>query len=124
MGVYDWNNVIPEEISELYNRKVARGENITVAMVEVKQRAITRPHSHSSEEVILVLTGAWKFCLPEGEVVLRANQMLHIPPGVEHSSEVLEDTTAFDICSSRRVDWITGEDRFLHSDPDDCLWAV
>jgi len=124
MGIYDWSNVTPDEISELYLRRVARGENITVALVEVKQRAVTQPHSHSGEEVILVLKGSWKFCLPEGEVILSANQMLQIPPGVEHASEVLEDTTAFDICASKRVDWITGEDRFLHSTPDDSLWAV
>jgi quercetin dioxygenase-like cupin family protein len=124
MGLYDWNNITPEEISGLYKRKVALGENITVAMVEVKQWAVTQPHSHDSEEVIIVLKGAWKFHLPDGDVVLKANQMLQIPPGVEHSSEVIEDTIAFDICSPRRHDWIAGDDRALHHDPDDFLWAV
>jgi quercetin dioxygenase-like cupin family protein len=124
MGIYDWNDMPPEAISELYTRRMALGENMTVAMVDVKQWAVTQPHQHESEEVIIVLKGAWRFRLPEGEVVLGPNQMLHIPPGVEHSSEALEDTTAIDICSSRRVDWITGEDRTLHQNPDDFLWAV
>ncbi|HKY05326.1 MAG TPA: cupin domain-containing protein, partial [Blastocatellia bacterium] len=105
-------------------RKLARGQNITVARVEVKQYAATQPHSHESEEVIIVLKGAWRFTLPEGEVVLRENQMLAIPPGVEHSSEALEDTIALDICTPSRLDWITGEDRFLHHHPDEYLWAV
>ncbi|HMG32578.1 MAG TPA: cupin domain-containing protein [Blastocatellia bacterium] len=124
MGIYDWNKMMPEEISELYTRKVALGENLTVAMVNVKQWAVTQPHSHDNEEVVIVLKGAWKFHLPDGEVVLTANQMLHIPPGTLHSSEALEDTTALDICTPTRVDWITGEDRFLHQNPDDFLWAV
>ena len=124
MSLYDWNKMTPEEISESYTRKVALGENLTVALVNVKQWAVTQPHSHDNEEVVIVLQGSWKFSLPDGEVVLNANQMLHIPPGITHSSEALEDTTALDICSPTRVDWMTGEDRFLHQNPDDFLWAV
>lgn len=124
MGFYDWDKMRPEEISDLYNRKVALGENIVVARVEVKQWAITHTHSHESEEVIIMLKGAWRFYLPDGEVTLRPNQMLSIPPGVEHSSEALEDTVALDICTPTRLDWITGEDRILHNNPDDFLWAV
>ena len=124
MGFYDWDKMRPEEISELYKRKVALGENIVVAKVEVKQWAVTQPHRHESEEVIIILKGAWRFYLPDGEVTLREDQMLSIPPGVEHSSEALEDTVALDICTPTRLDWLTGEDRFLHSDPDDFLWAV
>ena len=124
MGFYDWDKMRPEEISELYKRKVALGENITVARVEVKQQAVTQAHKHESEEVIIVLKGAWRFHLPSGAVTLRDNQMLAIPPGVEHSSEALEDTVALDICTPTRLDWLTGEDRFLHQDPDQFLWAV
>jgi quercetin dioxygenase-like cupin family protein len=124
MGFYDWDKLRTEEISELYKRKMAIGENLTIARVEVKQGATTQPHSHENEEVVMVLKGAWRFYLPQGEVTLRANQMLSIPPGVEHSSEVLEDTVALDICTAMRFDWITGEDRFLHQDPDQLLWAV
>ncbi|HKP86719.1 MAG TPA: cupin domain-containing protein [Blastocatellia bacterium] len=124
MGFYDWDKMKPEEISELYQRKLALGENIMVARVEVKQWAVTQPHSHESEEVIIVLKGAWQFHLPNGDVTLRDNQMLAIPPGVEHSSQVLEDTVALDICTPARLDWITGEDKFLHQDPDQYLWAV
>jgi len=95
-----------------------------VARVEVKQGAVTQPHRHESEEIILVLKGAWRFTLRHRDVTLRANQMLAIPPGVEHASEALEDTVAIDICTPRRMDWVTGEDRPLHRDPDDFLWAV
>ena len=124
MGLYDWDGMKSEEISELYLRKVAVGENIVVARVEVKEGAITQPHKHESEEVILVLKGTWRFRLPGGDVTLTENQMLWIPPGVEHSSEALGDVLALDICSPTRVDWMTGTDRPLHSDPNQYLWAV
>jgi quercetin dioxygenase-like cupin family protein len=124
MGFYDWDQMNADEITDLYLRKVAIGENITVARVEVKAGSITHSHRHENEEMILVLKGAWRFSLPNGEVTLAANQMLSIPPGVEHSSEALEDTLALDICTSLRGDWTSGADRSLHSDPEQSLWAV
>jgi len=124
MGFYDWDQMKPEDISELYRRKVALGENIVVASVEVKEGAVTHAHQHDSEEIVIVLSGAWRFSLPTGEVTLGPNQMLAIPPGVEHSSEALEDTRALDICTPMRYDWLNGEDRSLHYDADQWLWAV
>ena len=124
MGFYDCELIAAEEITDLYLRKVATGENITVARLEVKEGAVTHPHSHENEEVILVLNGAWRFHLPDGSVTLSANQLLNIPAGVEHSSEALADTVAIDICAHMRRDWGTGEDQSLHSDPDQSLWAV
>jgi quercetin dioxygenase-like cupin family protein len=124
MGFYDWDKMKTEEITELYRRKVILGENVMVARVEAEQYAVTQSHRHESEELIIVLKGAWRFFLPTGEVVVRANQSLTIPGGVEHSSEVVEDVVALDICTPVRMDWITGEDRFLHRDPDEFLWAM
>lgn len=124
MCFYDLNSMEPEEVAPAYFRKVAAGENVTVAQVEVNRGAITQPHRHANEEVIVVLNGMWSFRLPNGEVRVGSNQMLVIPPGVEHSSEVLEDTLALDICAGERSDWRNGEDQPLHHDPDQFLWAV
>jgi quercetin dioxygenase-like cupin family protein len=124
MCFYDWNNMEPSEVNAAYLRKVAMGENVTAARVEVNQGSITQAHHHANEEVIVVLKEAWRFRLPSGEVTIAANQMLLIPPGVEHSSEALEDTVALDICAPGRNDWMRGEDQFLHHDPDQSLWAV
>jgi quercetin dioxygenase-like cupin family protein len=124
MDIYDWDKTTAEEITESYLRKVAVGENISVARVEVKEGAVTNLHHHDNEEMIVVLTGSWRFNLPGGPVTLSANQVLNIPPGVEHSSEALADTVALDICAPARPDWLSGEDGPLHSDPDQSLWAV
>jgi quercetin dioxygenase-like cupin family protein len=124
MGLYDWDRMKAEEITDLYRRKVAIGESITVARVEVKAGAITHAHCHENEEMILVLKGRWCFHLPSGDVIIAQNQLLRIPRGVEHSSVALEDTVALDICAPARVDWLNGTDQFLHDDPDQSLWAV
>ncbi len=123
MGFFDWEQLPADEITQLYRRKIVLGKSLMIARIEVSKGAVTEPHTHDSEEVVMVLKGAWRFFLPEGDVTIRADQMLSIPPGLEHSSEALEDTVAIDICT-RRPDWLTGEDRFLHRDPDEMLWAV
>jgi len=124
MKFYDLNKVENEQVNASYLRKAIYGDSMTVAKIEVSQGQITQPHSHETEEIIFVLKGCWVFHLPEGDVSLADNQLLCIPAGVEHSSEVLEDTIALDICSTHRVDWRSGRDRSLHSNPDQFLWAV
>lgn len=124
MKFFDLNAADSDEVSAAYFRKVAHGDSLTIARVEVQEGEVTQPHSHDAEEVIFVLKGAWLFRLPDGDVTVRSNQMLFIPPGVEHSSEVLEDTVAIDICSKERQDWVSGMDRSLHSNPGQYLWAV
>ena len=124
MKLVDLNGLESDEVSSSYFRQMAHGDTLTVAKVEVHEGEVTQAHSHDSEEVIFVLKGAWRFHLPDGEVIVRSNQMLFIPPGVEHSSEVLEDTIAIDICSKARSDWQSGTDKSLHSNPGQNLWAV
>jgi quercetin dioxygenase-like cupin family protein len=124
MKVFDWNKAAAEPVTELYKRKTVQSQNMSIARLEVKRGASTRLHRHQQEEIIIVLQGTWQFHLPSGDVTLRANQMLTIEPGVEHSSEVLEDVVAIDVCTPRRDDWMSGDDRKLHYDPEQELWAV
>jgi len=124
MKTYDWEQIKTDEVTGLYSRKVALGDNLTVARLEVKKGAATRMHSHPNEEIIVVLQGTWRFFLGSEQVTLEANQMLRIPAGTVHGSEVLEDVVAIDVCSPARADWVHGEDRSLHYDPEQYLWAV
>ena len=124
MKFYDLNTLENDEVNSSYLRKAVYGESLSVAKVEVKEGETTQKHSHETEEVIFVLKGAWLFHLPEGEVVVRENQLLCIPPDVKHSSEVLEDTIALDICSKNRPDWVSGQDKSLHTNTEQFLWAV
>ncbi len=124
MAVYDWNTIEPESVTDLYQRKIAQGHQLSVARLEVGKGSITRAHRHPHEEVIVLLQGRWLFRFTDREVVLEPNQILTIAPGLEHSSETLEDVVAIDVCTPTRDDWNNGDDRGLHEDPDRWLWAV
>ena len=124
MRFFDMNQLESEEVNPSYFRKAVYGDALAIGRVEVQKGAMTQPHSHDTEEMIYVMHGSWLFHLPDGDVVFEANQMVCIPAGVEHSSEVLEDTVALDICSTVRNDWRTGQDKPLHTNPEQYLWAV
>ncbi|MBV9608919.1 MAG: cupin domain-containing protein, partial [Acidobacteria bacterium] len=113
-----------EQLADGYRRKMVQGENLSVARLEAARGSTTRRHKHRHEEMIILLKGSWLFRMPTGEVTLQPNQMLTIPAGTEHSSEVLEDVVAIDVCSPAREDWVYGEDRGLRYDPEQSLWGV
>ena len=121
MNALNWDHVPADRVSPEYTRKVMHADTMVVARIQGKAGARTQPHAHESEELVIVLKGAWRFSLPTGDVTVRANEVLSIPSGVEHSSEMLEDTEALDVCTPARPDWATGEDRYLHGD---FQWAV
>lgn len=124
MDTFDWNTATHDEVTPGYQRRIALVSDMSVARITGEAGEVTRPHSHEAEEFVLVISGAWRFVLEGREVTLRAGQGLFIPGGVEHASEMLEPTVALDICTPARVDWLSGEDRYLHTNPDDFLWAV
>jgi quercetin dioxygenase-like cupin family protein len=47
------------------------------------------------------------------EFVLKAGQMVHVPPNVPHGNEALEDTMIMELFSPIREDWIKGDDSYL-----------
>lgn len=124
MKFYDLDKVETDVVNTSYLRKAVYGETLAVAKLEVEKGEVTETHSHDTEEVIFVLEGAWLFHLPDGDVTVEGNQLLCIPAGVPHSSEVLEHTVAIDICSKNRPDWQSGQDKALHSNPEQFLWGV
>ena len=124
MRFYDLNKLDGDAVNPRYSRKAVYGDSVSVAKLEVMKGEVTQPHSHNTEEMIFVLKGAWLFHLPDVDVLVEDNQILSIPAGVMHSSEVIEDTIAIDICSNQRTDWRSGQDRILHTNPEQFLWAV
>jgi len=123
MGFFDWDHVNPKETREFQTKQFFGREQFLAAEVKLKQGEIIQPHSHQGTEVILVIKGAWSFTLRGKVVTVRTHETLSIPPGVRHSSEALEETLAVDICVRVQSAWPDEED-FLHSDPDQFLWAV
>ena len=102
-----------EELNPRITRQMMSGEDCTVAQIIIKKGGIVPRHSHRSEQVSLIVSGALKFTFDDGEVTLRAGELFIIPAHVPHSAEAMEDTVDLDFFAPRREDWITKNDAYL-----------
>jgi len=84
-----------------------------LARLVLKKGALVPLHEHFHEQISHVVEGALKFSIEGSEVLLRAGEILCIPPHVPHQVIALEDSVALDIFNPPRQDWIDGDDAYL-----------
>ena len=111
--LYKWNDVVLENVREGITRKFIAGEREMVAQINLRRGAIVPEHSHESEQLTYVLTGALKFTLAGRDITVHPGEVLRIPSWMPHSAEALEDTFELDLFSPIRQDWIDGTDDYF-----------
>ncbi|MFL6306699.1 MAG: cupin domain-containing protein [Candidatus Sulfotelmatobacter sp.] len=102
-----------EHLNPLVDRQFVFGEKGMLARLVLRAGAAVPLHSHENEQITYIVQGALKFSLPDGEIVVRAGEILVIPADVPHSAEALEDTIDLDVFCPPRADWINGTDAYL-----------
>jgi len=112
-----WNDVEIEAMNPLFGRQLIVGHEVMLARVLLKKGCIVPLHSHENEQLSYILEGALKFSIDGREIVVRAGEVLAIPPNMPHKAEALEDTVDLDIFHPPRADWINKTDRYLRSEP-------
>jgi len=113
MTLYRWDRIAEEQLNASLARRVIHGSELTAARIRLAAGATVPAHSHSNEQLTMLLEGSLRVTGGGVERVLRAGDMLLIPPHAEHAVEALEDSVAVDIFAPRREDWIRGDDAYL-----------
>jgi quercetin dioxygenase-like cupin family protein len=113
MKLYGWNQIEQEQLNPRVGRKAIHGTNMTIARLEIQKDAKVPEHSHVNEQVTMVERGALKFFIEGREQIVRAGEVLAIPPNAPHAVVALEDTVVVDIFSPAREDWLRGDDAYL-----------
>jgi len=72
----------------------------------VKRGCLVPRHAHESEQMTYVLQGALKFSVDGEEITVREGDVLHIPAGVPHQVEALDDTFELDVFTPPRPGWL------------------
>jgi quercetin dioxygenase-like cupin family protein len=108
-----WDSVELEDLNPLLQRHFVVGQNVMVARVLLKKGCIVPEHSHSNEQITYILEGALKFWIDGKEIVVKAGEVLTIPPDMPHKAEALVDTVDLDIFNPPRADWINKTDIYL-----------
>lgn len=70
-------------------------------------------HAHENEQVSYVVRGLLHFHVGGRDVMVRAGEVLVIPPNVPHGVDVIEDSEAIDMFTPVRQDWIDGTDSYF-----------
>jgi quercetin dioxygenase-like cupin family protein len=104
--LHRWDEIALEKITEMVSQKIICGEREMLAQIYLKRGALVPMHSHESEQMTYVLQGALRLLVAGEEVIVREGEVLHIPSGVAHQAEALEDTFELDVFSPVRSDWI------------------
>jgi quercetin dioxygenase-like cupin family protein len=110
---YRWDEIAPEKVTEMISRKIVTGEREMLAQIWLKKGAIVPTHSHESEQISYVIQGALKFTIQGEEFVVREGEVLHIPSGVPHQAEALDDCFELDLFSPIRQDWLDRTDDYF-----------
>jgi quercetin dioxygenase-like cupin family protein len=108
-----WNDVEVEAMNPLLGRQLIVGHQVMLARVLLKKGCIVPLHSHVNEQLSYIMEGALKFYIDGKEIVVRAGEVLTIPPNMPHKAEAMEDTVDLDIFNPPRADWINKTDSYL-----------
>jgi quercetin dioxygenase-like cupin family protein len=111
--VHAWKNVPKKEVTQGLVRQFVTASRVTIAKFSMARGTVVPPHQHENEQVTYVVTGALNFNVAGQDVMVRAGELLEIPPQVPHGVEVVEDAEAIDVFSPVRQDWIDGTDTYF-----------
>jgi len=115
--LHRWDDIAEEKLTEMISRKVITGAREMLSQIYLKRGCIVPMHTHESEQMTYVLSGALKFLVDGREVVVKAGEVLHIPSWLPHQAEALEDTFEMDMFSPIRQDWLDHTDDYFHKEP-------
>jgi quercetin dioxygenase-like cupin family protein len=108
-----WNKVERENLNPLIDREMVVGDQVMLARVLMKKGAHVPLHHHHNEQVTYILEGALKFAIDGREIVVRAGEVLCIPPNMPHEAWAVEDTVDLDVFNPPREDWLNKTDDYL-----------
>lgn len=108
-----WSEVALETLNPRIQRHFVVGDQLMLARILLKKGAEVPLHSHANEQVTWVTEGALEFQIDGRTVVVRAGEVLCIPPHMPHAAHALEDTVDIDIFTPPRQDWIDKNDAYL-----------
>ena len=113
---YQWDAMPKESLDKNIERRIITGAQIMIGQLFLKEGTQVAKHQHHNEQITYILKGALKLLLGEHEdqeIIVRAGEVLVIPPNLPHSAVALEDTLDIDVFNPPRQDWLEGTDHYL-----------
>ena len=107
----NWASVPVERIAEGIERQMVWGEALMVCRLRFAPHVVTAVHSHPHEQITIVERGRVRFTVAGEDRVVKAGDVLHFPPHVQHGATMLdEEVVLVDIFSPIRQDFLPKAD--------------
>jgi quercetin dioxygenase-like cupin family protein len=97
-----------EQVSELLQRQYLSGSNATFVKWIAKKGAVVPLHHHGNEQITWITEGAAEVYSQGRKYLMKAGDIMIIPPNVPHEFVFTEDTVDIDIFAPGRQDWLDG----------------
>ncbi len=108
-----WSKVELETLNPLLQRQLVTGTNVMLGRILLKKGCVVPLHSHHNEQLSYVIEGALKFTIHGKGTIVRAGEVLTIPPHVPHLVKALRNSVTLDVFHPPRLDWINKTDAYL-----------
>jgi quercetin dioxygenase-like cupin family protein len=113
MERHNWATISEEKMNPLLSRWVIHTGQMTIARLWLGKGAVVPLHHHVHQQVTMLKSGALEFEMGGERFVLKAGDVLVIPPDMPHRVAALEESMATDVFTPARQDWIAGDDAYL-----------
>jgi quercetin dioxygenase-like cupin family protein len=97
-----------EQVSELLQRQYLSGSNLAFVKWTAQKGAIVPLHRHANEQITWITQGVAEVYSQGRKYIMRAGDVMVIPPNVPHEFVFVEDTIDIDIFAPGRQDWLDG----------------
>ncbi|MHC4218835.1 MAG: cupin domain-containing protein [Planctomycetota bacterium] len=102
---YRWADLPRDHPMQQLERRRIIGQRVMLSEVLLQKGCTVPTHAHENEQICCVLSGRLRFGLGaedsprREEVEVEGGEVLHLPSGVPHSAEALEESLVIDIFS-------------------------
>jgi quercetin dioxygenase-like cupin family protein len=102
-----------EKINDLLSRQYLYGTNSTFVKWTAKKGAVVPLTHHVNEQITWITEGLAEVYSQGRKYLMKAGDIIIIPPNVPHEFRFLEDSIDIDIFAPGRQDWIDGTATYL-----------
>lgn len=90
--LHRWRDLDLQKVTAMISKKVIAGDRQTLVQAYHKRGAQIPMHAHAHEQIIYVLQGELRCLVGTRDITVREGEVLHVPAGVRHQAEAVDDT--------------------------------
>ena len=108
-SVHRWRDLPLQKVTAMISRKVISSDRQMLIQAYLKRGVQIPWHTHQHDQMVYVLQGSIRCLVGTKDVTVREGEVLHVPGGIPHQVEVVEDTFELAVFTPGRKDWVGGE---------------